>query len=98
MQMALSGRLSLRTALIVLLLCATAYAQFAALTDSHPHVSNDHCCLLCHVGVLPFLQPDIAISAVPAEAVEWLPADPEIVPFDDTLLVCRSTRAPPLNS
>lgn len=94
--MALSGCASRRTALIVVLLCATVFAQFAALTDSHtPHYANDHCCLLCHIGVLPFLQSDSALSAAPAAPVEWLQRAPECVPFHDAFLVSRSSRAPP---
>jgi hypothetical protein len=96
MQMSFSGRTHGKTVLIVLLLCATAFAQFAALTDSHTlHFTNDHCCLLCHIGVLPFLQPDAAMSAAPVVPVEWLPWNSDRVLFRDTLLVSRSTRAPP---
>jgi hypothetical protein len=93
--MALSGRAHFR-ALIVLALCAMAFAQFAALTDSHtPHVANDHCCLLCHIGVLPFLQPDSVLSAAPAAPIEWLPWSPDSVVFHDAYLGSRSSRAPP---
>ncbi len=94
--MALGGRAWVRTALIVLLLCATASAQFAALSDTHtPHFANDHCCLLCHIGVLPFLQPDTGATAAPGEPGEWLPFSPGTVFCQDAQLVSRSTRAPP---
>jgi hypothetical protein len=72
------------------------FAQFAALTDSHtPHFANDHCCLLCHIGVLPFLQPDSGVSDAPAARVQWLARDPECVLFHDAFLISRSSRAPP---
>jgi hypothetical protein len=96
MQMALGGRAKRRTVLIVLLLCAVSLAQFAALQDNHTlHFANDHCCLLCHVGVLPFLQPDTGISAAPAAPVEWLAFSPGSVFCQDALLVHRDSRAPP---
>jgi hypothetical protein len=96
MQMALSRCAPRRAFLIVLLLCATVYAEFAALSDSHaPHFPNDHCCLLCHIGVLPFLQPDSDFSAAQAAPIEWLASDPDCVQFHDAFLVSRSSRAPP---
>jgi len=94
--MALSSPASRRVAIFALVLCAMIFAQFAALTDSHtPHFANDHCCLLCHIGVLPFLQPDSAVSAAPATRVQWLARDFECVPFHDAFLISRSSRAPP---
>ncbi len=80
----------------MLLLCATVYAQLAALADSHkPHLQNDRCCLLCHSGVLPFLQADSDISTAPTATVEWLPRNPDRLLFHDAFLVSRSSRAPP---
>jgi hypothetical protein len=43
--------------LIVLLLCVTGVAQFAALvSERETHHASDHCCLLCHAGPLQFLE------------------------------------------
>jgi len=83
-------------ALIVFLLCATVCAQSAALAGEHtPHHATDHCCLLCHIGVLPFLQAHVQVSIAPAAPVEWLAGTPDLGRMRDALLVSRSTRAPP---
>ena len=82
--------------IVLLLLCVTVLAQSSALSaQSESHHSPDHCCLLCHVGPLPFLQTSVSASLAPVFQVVWMapPAHIEITP--DVLVVPRASRAPP---
>ena len=46
-----------RILLVLSLLCLIAYTQSAAiLSAGEPHHDTGHCCLLCHIGSLPFLE------------------------------------------
>lgn len=83
-------------AFVVFLLCATAYVQGAAF-ESAPehHHSPDHCCLLCHIGPLPFLQASTCATAAPAVPVEWLVSNPNSESVHDILLAPSSSRGPP---
>jgi hypothetical protein len=81
---------------VVFLLCATAYVQAAAL-ESAPehHHSADHCCLLCHIGPLPFLQGSTCVKAAPVLPVEcrvWYPTSES---SHDVLLAPSPSRGPP---
>jgi len=72
-------------------------AQSAALaSEHHAHHATDHCCLLCHIGVLPFLQVASEMPVAPDAAVGWLTWEPGSGLFHDGLLVSKSSRAPPL--
>ena len=82
--------------IILLLLCVTVLAQSSALSaQSESHHAADHCCLLCHVGPLPFLQTSVSATLAPVFQVVWLapPASVEITP--DVLILPSASRAPP---
>ncbi len=82
--------------IVLLLLCVTVLAQSTALSaESESHHAADHCCLLCHVGPLPFLQTSVAATLAPVFQVVW-PAPPVRVERpSDVLVVPRASRAPP---
>lgn len=78
------------------LLCVTIAAQSTAISSEHQqHRSTDHCCLLCHVGPLPFLHTGVAVTVTPVLAVAWIAHQSESESDDDGILVTGSSRAPP---
>jgi hypothetical protein len=86
-----------RLLIILLLLCVTVVAQSSALAaQSESHHSPDHCCLLCHVGPLPFLQASVAASFAPVFQVVWLAPPAQFETTSDVLVVPSPSRAPPL--
>jgi hypothetical protein len=81
---------------VLFLLCVTALAQVSALsTQNQSHVSGDHCCLLCHVGPLPFVQTSVLVALAPVFHVVWMApaAHPETT--SDVRVVPSPSRAPP---
>jgi hypothetical protein len=82
--------------LIVLLLCVTGVAQFAALVgEPESHHSADHCCLLCHMGPLHFLQASPSAGLAPVFAVIWLTPAADEASAHDVQLPSSLARAPP---
>lgn len=82
--------------IVLLLLCVTVLAQSSALSaQSESHHSPDHCCLLCHVGPLPFLQTSVSASLAPVFQVVWMAPPAHIEATPDVLVVPRASRAPP---
>ncbi len=82
--------------LIVLLLCVTGVAQFAALvSERETHHASDHCCLLCHVGPLQFLEASASPAIAPVFEVVWLTPAVEAPATHDVLLPSSPARAPP---
>jgi hypothetical protein len=86
-----------RTILCVLfLLSLMVYAQSAAsFSAPEPHDATGHCCLLCHVGTLPFLQITTVLAMAPVLQVERLIPNPDFEASHDVLLNANSSRAPP---
>ena len=85
-----------RLLVVLLLLCATMLAQSAALSaQSESHHSPDHCCLLCHVGPLPFLQTNVSVMLSPDFQVVWLAPPAQFETPSDIRLVPSPSRAPP---
>jgi hypothetical protein len=85
-----------RLLVVLLLLCVTMLAQSAALSaQSESHHSPDHCCLLCHVGPLPFLQTSVTSALAPVFQVVWLAPPAHVETTSDVRLVPSSSRAPP---
>ena len=83
---------------IVLLLCVTGMAQFAALVgEPESHHSSDHCCLLCHMGPLHFLEASAAAGQAPVFAVVWLTPAAEVAKAHDAQLCASPARAPPFS-
>jgi hypothetical protein len=83
-----------RTILVVLFLLAVVCAQGASLAFEHPHDSG-HCCQLCHLGPLPFLQPVPVATIAPVMALAWFQILPDSDTIHETLLAAASSRAPP---
>lgn len=85
-----------RTLLVFLLLCVTVYAQSAALLAAiEPHHATGHCCVLCHVGSLPFLEIASIGSVAPIVILEGFVANSDFASSHDVLLGTNSSRAPP---
>jgi hypothetical protein len=85
-----------RLLLVLLLLCVTVSVQSAALSaESKSHQPTDHCCLLCHVGPLPFLQTSFSAVLAPVFQVVWLAPPARLQTASDVRLVPSPSRAPP---
>jgi hypothetical protein len=94
--MTVRWRASRRHACIWLLLCLVLLAQsagFAAANEQHH--SQDHCCLLCHAGPLPFLHSNVSAVVAPVFCTVWLESTPNIISTHEVLLSTSSSRAPP---
>jgi hypothetical protein len=76
--------------------CLTLLGQsFALASQQESHHASDHCCLLCHVGPLPFLQVTVAAAVTPVFRVAWLAPTPEFETAYQVLLSASSSRGPP---
>jgi hypothetical protein len=85
-----------RALLIVLLLCVTGIAQFAALaSERETHHASDHCCLLCHAGPLAFLEVSASAGVAPVFEVVWLTPATVVATAHDVQLPASPARAPP---
>ena len=86
-----------RRALFVLfLLCLMVVAQSVALFGApEPEHVTGHCCLLCHLGTLPFLEITTGLGVAPIELIERLIPNPDFEASHDVLLTSNSSRAPP---
>jgi hypothetical protein len=83
-------------ALALLLLCAVTVGQTAALTGAHErHQAQDHGCLVCFAGSLPFLQSSTGAPLAPVLRVAWLESKPDFEAKHDARPAARSSRAPP---
>lgn len=81
---------------ILFLLCVTVFAQSNAVAYQHEaHHSTEHCCLLCHVGPLPFLQVAVASALAPVFRTVWLAPGPELESVREAVNPTPSSRAPP---
>ncbi len=81
---------------MLLLLCLFLVAQSAGFASANQqHHSEDHCCLLCHVGPLPFLSTNVSAVAVPVFSMVWMESAPDFIPVHEVLLATCSSRAPP---
>ena len=84
--------------LIVLLLCVTGIAQLAALVgEPESHHSSDHCCLLCHMGPLHFLEASPAAGQAPVFAVVWLATSARVATALNVQRCASPARAPPFS-
>jgi hypothetical protein len=81
---------------VLLLVCLVLVAQSAAFASlNEQHRSQDHCCLLCHVGPLPFLHTHVSPVVAPVFCMVWLESAPDFIPTPEVLLATSSSRAPP---
>jgi hypothetical protein len=89
-------QLSVRTLLVLLLACLTLCGQsFALASQEESHHESGHCCLLCHVGPLPFLQTTVTATVTPTFLVAWLAPAPDFEPIRQAPLFACSSRGPP---
>jgi len=82
--------------LVLLVLSAMVGAQGVSLAagQSHQHASQ-HCCTLCHIGPLPFLQPAVSTALAPALSMAWLESPSGLDAPREVRLVTGFSRAPP---
>jgi len=85
-----------RFAVILALLSVVVCAQAASLISEqfHQH-SSQHCCALCHIGPLPFLQPAITACAAPVLSGELPECSVALNAPHEILLASGDSRAPP---
>jgi hypothetical protein len=82
--------------LVALLVGLTLLSQsFALASQEESHHASDHCCLLCHVGPLPFLRTTVTATVTPVFLVAWLAPSPDFEPAHLVPLFARSSRGPP---
>jgi hypothetical protein len=82
---------------VLLLVCLTLLGQSMALAfQEESHHGSDHCCLLCHVGPLPFLQTTVAAKVMPVFVVAWLAPPHDFQPAHSAPLLAKSSRGPPV--
>lgn len=85
-----------RYGFVLLVLCLLAVAQVSAFASANEqHHSQDHCCLLCHVGPMPFLHTNVAAVVLPSLATVWLEPVTDCLTTHDVLRSISSSRAPP---
>ncbi|MBZ5582391.1 MAG: hypothetical protein LAQ30_09360 [Acidobacteriia bacterium] len=81
---------------VVLALAAVLCGQAASLsTEYFHHHFSDHCCVLCHAGPFPFVQPAAPAAAAPALWTTWLERSIDFASPREPQLVAGSSRAPP---
>jgi hypothetical protein len=82
--------------LLMVLLCLVVLTQSAEFTSANEiHGSQDHCCLLCHVGPLPFLNTTLLPSMTPVLAIIRLEFRQEFTALLEPALTAHSSRGPP---
>jgi hypothetical protein len=86
-----------RAIVVLLFLCAVVCAQTASLAFEHHEHSSEHCCRLCHLGPLPFLQAGPVAHIAPITALAWFAPLPENDTTHEILLSAASSRAPPFS-
>jgi hypothetical protein len=85
-----------RMALVLVALCVSALVQSAVLSvQRESHHSPVHCCLLCHIGPLPFLQANVSATPATVFKVVWLAAPAPVESTSDVRLIPSPSRAPP---
>jgi hypothetical protein len=86
-----------RLLVILVVLCVTVLSQSSALSaPRESHQAPDHCCLLCHVGPLPFLQTSVSTAWAPVFQVVWRASPATFETLADFRLVPCPSRAPPV--
>jgi hypothetical protein len=82
--------------LVLLLVCLTLRGQSLAFaSQEESHHAPDHCCALCQVGPLPFLQTTVTAAVAPVFVVAWLATSPDFEPAHQAPLFATSSRGPP---
>jgi hypothetical protein len=87
---------SMKRPLLALLLLYALCGQGISLSPVHPHgQSSGHCCALCHVSPLPFLQPASSMALIPELPLAWVIRCAQPDEAHEVLFANNSTRAPP---
>lgn len=87
---------SRRALAVLFLLCLMLYAQMAVLfAQPEAHQADGHCCVLCHLGTLPFLQVAAGPPASPIVVVDHFIPSRGIETLRDALPNVNASRAPP---
>ncbi|HUI54833.1 MAG TPA: hypothetical protein VLY04_07665 [Bryobacteraceae bacterium] len=85
-----------RYAFVLLLLCALVASQSVGVVSANEqHQSHDHCCLLCHVGPLPFVNTTVSAAVMPVLSVVWLEPSSDFEATHELQLTVTASRAPP---
>jgi hypothetical protein len=85
-----------RVVLVLSLVCFLFSAEAAVLASLHPHQhSSEHCCGLCHVGPLPFLQPAVWRAFDPGILAAWLERFRDLDAPREVAHASAHSRAPP---
>ncbi len=86
----------MRYAIALLLLCALLCGESAALTPDHQrHQSQNHSCLVCQVGSLPFLGRAIAAPSAGIVLLARLGNTDSFTAPQELRCAVRCSRAPP---
>lgn len=80
---------------VLFLLCLMLYAQVAVFVQPETHQADGHCCVLCHLGTLPFLHAAVVPPPSPIVVVDRLIPNRGTEALRDVLLSVNSSRAPP---
>jgi hypothetical protein len=81
---------------MAVLLSLVVFTQASSLlSEQFHHHSSEHCCALCHIGPLPFLQPAQATCAAPGLSVERIEVSAHHDTPRDVRLPSGFSRAPP---
>ena len=88
-----------RRTLLLLVLCAFVLGQWCAFSAEYQqHGTDEHCCLLCHIGPYASFDSAVRIEIAPPIAAVWIrTADDTTAPRDATVSAA-SSRGPPSGS
>ena len=88
-----------RTLCVLVLLCLTVLGQWCALDAQHQqHRSDEHCCLLCHIGPQATLDDVAPLFQAPVLSAAWIAPAPEATAPREASVLQSSSRAPPAGS
>jgi hypothetical protein len=88
-----------RTIGLLVFLCFTVLGQWCALDAQHQqHRSDEHCCLLCHVGPHATLDTVERGYRAPVFSTAWITPAPPVVRPLQAAVFHTSSRAPPAES
>jgi len=83
--------------MVLLLVCLTLRGQSLAFaSQEESHHAPDHCCALCQVGPLPFLQTTVTATVTPVFTVAWLAPTRDSEPTHQAPSFTISSRGPPI--
>ena len=88
-----------RTIGLLVLLCLTVLGQWCALDAQHQqHRSDEHCCLLCHIGPQATIDSVAPIYRAPVFSADWITPPSEDARPRPAAVFHTPSRAPPADS